>query len=78
MTDQLLELLPEFEVAQVVGELQPGRRRHDWCSVHGDIGPMESIDGHARKAHGSSAKDIRKARKVIKRALVAAKRPTDE
>jgi hypothetical protein len=64
MTDQLLELLPEFEV--------------DWCSVHGDIGPMESIDGHARKAHGSSAKDIRKARKVIKRALVAAKRPTDE
>lgn len=61
-------LLPTFEVGQVVGDLQPGRRRHDWCSAHGDIGPAESITAHAIAAHGSTPEQIRKARKVIARA----------
>jgi hypothetical protein len=69
--------LPTFEVGQVVGDLLPGRRRHDWCSMHGDIGPMESINAHALAAHGSSAEQIRKARKVLKRAALAnTKEPT--
>ena len=60
------KLLPKFEVGQVVGELQAGRRPHDWCSIHGDIGPAESIDAHARRAHGASSEAIRKARKTLK------------
>ncbi len=69
-------LLPTFEVGQVVGDLQPGRHRHDRCSIHGDIGPEESIDAHARRVHGSGSEAIRKARKVLKRA--AALTPTGD
>ena len=73
-----LDVLPRFDVGQVVGDLQPGRRRHDWCSVHGDIGPSESIDGHARRAHGAGSEAIRKARKTVKKVLAARlSEPTD-